>query len=288
MPKAPKLNLRLLDSAGKPIEEDAVVMIRQMATGVVKSVRSGGKDPVPISGLDSGANGLYRVEVDPAAYLPSGAFVKLLSEDTDLAMNFAIDAARVKNVDFPAFAKLGGELRDLLKGSKQVLGFEKTPAQDIYDGLDSIRRAGLLNIMRKCAATSLPNGRVVSSYLTELFELRGDRFFCGVPQALREDVKNSVPSGLFEPVPEGLHHPPVGFEHAGSFKTADHYGNLQLTFFAKGDEWRADIDIDDAQGLEHVFQVLRNALTGRPTHPYDIHEILLLHQKLDVGYQFEF
>jgi hypothetical protein len=36
-----------------------------------------------------------------------------------------------------------------------------------------------------------------------------------------------------------------------------------------------------------VFQVLRNSLTGRPTHPYDIHEILLLHQKLDVGYQFE-
>jgi len=221
------------------------------------------------------------------AYLPSGAFVKLLSEDADLTMNFAIDAARVKDVEFPAFARLGGELRDLLKSSKQVLGFEKKPAQDIYDGIDAIRRAGLLNIMRKCAATSLPNGRVVSSYLTGLFELRGDRFFCGVPQALREDVKNSVPTGLFEPVPEGLHHPPVGFEHAGSFKTADHYGNLQLTFFANGDEWRADIDIDDAQGLEHVFQVLRNTLTGRPTHPYDIHEILLLHQKLDVGYQFE-
>jgi hypothetical protein len=262
-------------------------MIRQMATGVVKSVRSGGKDPVAVTGLESGANGLYRVEVDPAAYLPSGAFVKLLSDDTDLAMNFAIDAARVKDVDFPAFAKLGGELRDLLKSSKQVLGFEKKPAQEIYDGIDAIRRAGLLNIMRKCAATSLPNGRVVSSYPTELFELRGDRFFCGVPQALREDVKNSVLTGLFEPVPEGLHHPPVGFEHAGSFKTADHYGNLQLTFFANGDEWRADIDIDDAQGLEHVFQVLRNSLTGRPTHPYDIHEILLLHQKLDVGYQFE-
>src|SRR5262249_1075980 len=237
MPKSPKLTLRLLDSAGRPIEEDAVVMIRQMGTGVVKSVRSQARAPVVIDGLESGANGLYRLEVDPAAYLPSGAFVKLLSDGADLTMNFAVDAARVKSVDFPTFAKLGSELRELLKSSKEVLGFEEQPAPDIYDGLDPIRRAGLLNIMRKCAATSLPNGRVVSWYLAELFELRGDRFFCGVPQALREDVKNSVPPGLFEPVPEGLHHPPVGFDHAGSFKTADHYGNLQLTFFAKGDEW---------------------------------------------------
>ena len=158
MPKAPKLNLRLLDSAGKPIDEDAVVMIRQMATGVVKSVRSGGKDPVAVTGLESGANGLYRVEVDPVAYLPSGAFVKLLSEDADLTMNFAIDAARVKDVEFPAFARLGGELRDLLKGSKQVLGFEKKPAQDIYDGIDAIRRAGLPTSCASARRRRCPTG----------------------------------------------------------------------------------------------------------------------------------
>jgi hypothetical protein len=46
----------------------------------------------------------------------------------------------------------------------------------------------------------------------------------------------------------------------------------------------ADIDIDDAAGLEHVFQVVRNALSGRPTHPYDIHEILLAYQEIDPGY----
>jgi hypothetical protein len=60
---------------------------------------------------------------------------------------------------------------------------------------------------------------------------------------------------------------------------------LQLTFFVKGDEWVADIDIDDAGGLEHVFQVLRNKLSGRPTHPYNIHEILVKFQQLDPGYR---
>ena len=102
---------------------------------------------------------------------------------------------------------------------------------------------------------------------------------------LREEVKNSALSGHFFEAPSGLHRPPDGFESAGSWKTPDHYGNLQVTFFAKGSsEWVADIDIDDAGGLAHVFQVLRNHLTGRPTHPYDIQQILLVHQKIDPGY----
>jgi len=83
-----------------------------------------------------------------------------------------------------------------------------------------------------------------------------------------------------------LHHPPTGFAEAGSFKTPDHYGNLCLTFFMKGDDCVADIDIDDAGGLEHAFQVLRNKLSGHPTHPYNIHEILVGYQQLDPGYSF--
>jgi hypothetical protein len=53
-----------------------------------------------------------------------------------------------------------------------------------------------------------------------------------------------------------------------------------------GNDCVADIDIDDAAGLEHLFQVVRNALTGRPTSPFDIHEILVQHQMLDPGYRF--
>ena len=50
----------------------------------------------------------------------------------------------------------------------------------------------------------------------------------------------------------------------------------------------ADIDIDDASGIEHVFQVLRNAITGKPTHPYYIHDILVRFQEIDPGYKFIF
>ena len=55
---------------------------------------------------------------------------------------------------------------------------------------------------------------------------------------------------------------------------------VKLRLDLGGDECVADIDIDDAGGLGHL-QVRRNTLTGRPTHPYDIH------QKLDPGYRFQ-
>jgi hypothetical protein len=72
---------------------------------------------------------------------------------------------------------------------------------------------------------------------------------------------------------------------AGSFKTGDLFGNLQVTLFQNDAQCRADIDIDDAAGLGHVFQVARNHLTGEPTHPYNIQQILIAHQHLDPGYR---
>ena len=67
----------------------------------------------------------------------------------------------------------------------------------------------------------------------------------------------------------------------------DGLGNLQLSFFSDGTDWLCDMDIDDAQGIEHIFQVVGNAVTGSPTNPYDIHEILVAFQKLDPGYSLE-
>jgi hypothetical protein len=46
------------------------------------------------------------------------------------------------------------------------------------------------------------------------------------------------------------------------------------------------MDIDDAQGFEHIFQVAHNGITHQPTHPYNIHEILVEFQELDPGYRF--
>ncbi len=172
-------------------------------------------------------------------------FVVIKSEGTtSIDIPFPVDPSKVKRVEFPTHDGLADGARRVLEASDNVLGFEKLSGAALYERLDDIRRAGLLNIL----------------------------------------AKNAVHTGQFVEAPGVLHHPPERFEHAGSFKTTDHFANLQLTFFARGDQWMADIDIDDANGVEHLFQVLRNQISGRPTHPYDIHELLVSYQKLDPGY----
>jgi hypothetical protein len=53
----------------------------------------------------------------------------------------------------------------------------------------------------------------------------------------------------------------------------------------------ADVDIDEASGIEHGFEVLRNRFQGR-TNPYLIRELLLLADfetgALNPGYRFVF
>jgi hypothetical protein len=78
-----------------------------------------------------------------------------------------------------------------------------------------------------------------------------------------------------------------------SFKSRDPHANLQVTFMRQIDSdvmW-ADIDIDEASGFEHGFEVIRNAVVDRRTNPYLVRELLLLaldHQPIDPGYDFVF
>lgn len=287
MSSEPILRLELLDIHGHPIKEKVDILLRhQVLTESFKVSRAATKT-IDIKGLRGAPQGRYRLEIDPPSYQYAGRFVNLSASGvTALQLRFAIDPFKVKNVRFPAYSALSADLKTLLEASDKVLAFANQTGKALYESLDDIRRAGLLNIGVKTAMTSLANGRNVLSYIRNLTELRGDRFFAVVSQELREETKNSLDEGLFHEVDSSLHHAPSGYSHARSFKTPERYGNLQLTFFSNGADWVADIDIDDAGGLEHVFQVVRNKLSGRPTHPYNIHQILVGHQQLDPGYEF--
>lgn len=282
-----RLQLELRDVYGKFLGEKVDIILRHQVLSEVKKASPTVTAKVEITGLHGAPQGLYRMEIDPPSYQYISQFVNMKASGiTSRSITFPIDPAKVKKVNFPTFAKLAQDLRTLLESSDRVFSFEGKTGTELYESLDDIRRAGLLNIAVKTGNTPLSNGKTVLSYIQKLNEIRGDRFFCVVPKELREETKNSVAEGLFRSVDGSLHHPPSGFSPAGSFKTPDHYGNLQLTFFMKEDACVADVDIDDAGGLEHVFQVLRNKLSGNPTHPYNIHEILVQHQKLDPGYTF--
>jgi hypothetical protein len=281
------LFLNLLNVYAERFDDSADLVLSHQTLSdrrVVRNVDTSKR--LKVTGLFAVPQGLYRLEVDPLGYLPLSQFVNVNSDKgTALDLTFPVDPKKVSAVEFPEFADLPDQLQALLQVSDEVLGYEDRSGSDLYGALDAIRKAGMLNIAAKCRHTILPSGRSVLDYLQKLNECRGDRFFVNVPKQLREDTKNSMASGLFFEVPELLHRPPDGYSEAGSYKTSDHFGNLQLSFFCNGADWVADIDIDDAGGLEHLFQVLRNALENRATHPYDIHEILIFHQKIDPGYR---
>jgi hypothetical protein len=286
MADGPALKIKLRDVSDAPLGQPCTIRLRHQTSGLLRVVNSAAKKDVVILDL---LPGVYQIQVDPASYRAVGRFVNVLpGPRTDVTLSFPIDPAKVVDAEFPPFAALNADAQRILSDTDTLFGYENLSAGDLYTALDNddVKKAGLLNILAKTSAVAFANQRKVSSYIRSVVELRGDRFFAIVDKALREETKNSVLDDLFYEAPEGLHHPPLGFDPAGSYKTFDHYGNLQLSFFAKpdGTEWRADIDIDDAAGLAHVFQVLGNELTGKPTHPYDIHEILVSFQHLNPGY----
>jgi hypothetical protein len=291
MAQTGKLKLELVDVFGKRLKENVDIFMSNLHLDhkpVLRSVDA--SKIINISDLHSGSQGIYQISIDPPSYHPVGRFVTVQTSGvTEVSFPFPVDISKIVSVTFPTFPNLVKDLRTLLTNSPNVLGFENNTGDTLYQALDDIRRGGVMNIARKSLATRLSNGKSVLSLIKEIRELRGDRFFAFVEKELREEVKNSVNTGLFHKVDGRMHDLPpqfAGFVDADSFKTDDHFGNLQVTFFKKGEEFVADIDIDDAGGLAHIFQVLRNHFTGNPTHPYNIHQILLRHQHLDPGYRF--
>lgn len=286
-----KLKLQPVDVYGKRLQEKSDVFLRhtRRSQNLVFKGHDASKN---ISGLFTSVEGPYQISVDPPSYHRVTFFQNIKTSGvTEVPVTFPVDASKVVSVNFPKHSGLSKELRTVLANSANVFGFENKTGSDLYDAIsvDNVKLAGVLNIACKTLATVFADGANVLSLVKELREVRGDRFFAIVERGLREETINSLNSGLFNKAPGGLHHLPpsfLGFQPAGSFKTGERYGNLQLTFFRKDDEFVADIDIDDAAGIEHIFQVLHNHFTGEPTHPYNIHEILVAHQQLDPKYTF--
>lgn len=288
--KQGKLRLELVDVFGDKLGGQVDVMLRHQVLG--HSPRFNGLDAskiITIKALHGIPQGLYMLEVDPSAYLQVTEFVTIQASGfTDKRIVFPIDPKKVKKVVFPEYPMLPAELQRILQASDNVFSFEGKSGKALYTDktLDDKRKACVLNIAAKCEATRLSNGKTVLPYVQKIRELRSERFFADVSRELREETKNSVADDVFKDAPDTLHTPPAGFERAGSWKTRDQYGNLQLTFFAKGDEWVADIDIDDAAGIEHLFHVLDHKITGKDTDPFAIHQILKARQGIDPGYRF--
>jgi hypothetical protein len=235
------------------------------------------------------AHRLVQVRVYPKRHRPVGHFVLTGggSKAQPLRIFFALHPDHAAP-DFPDFSALPAGLRKVLDASTlEGTSVSAGNGAALYDGLQPTQKAGLLNVFGKMSQVAL-GGLTCWDYVTDVYRIRGDRIFINVNVDFRDRVKGAVANGRFKEVDGSLHTPPDNCEAAGSFKTRDHYGNLQLTFFCTKTgpkSFCVDADIDDAGGIGHVFQVLDHWLTGGETHPYDIHQILSHHQKLTLPYE---
>jgi len=282
------LRLSIQDVEQDPLDDTVDIVLKHTRLTDTRTVRKqSAKKRIAITGLNPDQGGIYQVQVFPLRHHPVGQFATV-SEDAIANATFVcpVLANRVTGIQAPDFAALPQDLQSVLAASNAAEGFGNRTGQQLWDALDSPRKAGLLNIYFKMKHTVFGSGADVFSFVTDFTRFRGDRFFANIKKELRDETKNSQASGLFHEVDDSLHTPPPGFKLVDSYKTPDHFGNLQLTFMSNPAtlQFRVDADIDDAQGIGHIFQVLDHLVTGGDTNPYDIHEILVFSQKIDPDY----
>lgn len=240
---------------------------------------------VGLEGVPARPTGLAQVFITPTKYREKSIFVNVPSSgDSTINETFLLDPDRVSAV-FPAFTDIQAKpVFSTLLPALQRSG--KTSAAAWNDLADQ-PKAGLLNIYAKAQNEVLEGTSTLFSFVDRIVDFRPQRIFALMAPRLLDLVRDQ--RDRFRLVLGTLHEFPNGFtriEEEGSFKTPEAAGNLQITFAQNAaGELMADIDIDDHQGVLHVFDVLKHKITGRNTHPFNIHQVLVFIQDIDPGYQ---
>lgn len=301
------LVVQLTDLAGSPVRDIDVDLTRvsgEPGTGGDSfEVSLAGPTPnLTITGIScrGGPGTMYRVLATADHYRPYG-FFQLIREDRNNTasddVEFWVKPGDVTDIRAPKFADLPAQARGILAQAQMI---ELKPedrdlvglmGEDLYKQLGPLRQACFLNLIAKASHQDTTGDCLPA--IGGVLLIRQDRFFARVVDAgLPERLRRSL---LFKSAPESLHEPLPGFQLAeGSFKSRDAHANLQVTFMREiaSGALAADIDIDEASGIQHGFEVIRNALFRARTNPYLIHEFLLsaepITRALDPGYRFVF
>jgi hypothetical protein len=305
---AGNLKVHITDMRSNPIRGKVAIELQRFSgelgtggTSLEVSVNMGSQTELLVTGIPcrGGPGTLYRVTA-MAPHRRVYSFFQPIREGIDNPasddIEFWVKPGDVRDIDAPAFAALPGKVQEILDRAQMTA--EKPEDRDLaglsgkrlFDALGPLRKACLLNIVKKAshptAANCLPQ-------IEDLLVCRQDRFFAYVHSELPQLLQTSE---SFKAAPNTLHQPLKGFKLTvdGSFKSRDAHANIQVTFMRHETTGRlaADIDIDEAAGIEHGFEVMRNALYRNRTNPYLIREFMLAadlsERSLDPGYEFVF
>lgn len=284
-----RLRLRLLDVYGDSLGGELGLAFKKRDKGKTKGLpRLDASKPIVITNLYAAPSGVYKLDIRPDSYYPSVEIVNVRQrETTTVEVVLPIKPDKVSRVSFPVYDALPEDLRRLFDASGHMTGFGGVRGKGVYNALDDACRANMLNIAAKLQADDFVPGNALT-YFRELVELRDSHFFALVGRDFFEAAVNAAAAGDLREVSGALHRPPERlhkFEGAGSFKTHETYGSMQLTFFSDGENYLIDADLDDGMWLSHISQE-RPGIIGEETfHPYVLHEILVAEQQIDPGYR---
>jgi len=291
-----KVALQLVDVLNQPLQ-DSNILIEFFSSDSSKHFRTvvspNGGANITINLQDSG-NSIYRVMIMPSNYRTLQFFLRVTEGATVTRdpVVFPVNPDKVVDINAPASAALPAPLQNMLTNAsldnfKDVAG---NPLQGpaLYNALPPLLKAALLNLYTKAAATKLGDQNSVFDKLGVLITLNQDRLFAKTGASLLEETMQDT---FFHKVDDTLHKTKPDYKIFTSYKTRDDRGNLQLTFSRKGDtgnDYLVDMDIDEAQGIGHIFEVVQNTVTSGLTNPYDVREILMAKQQLRPLYNFRF
>lgn len=238
-----------------------------------------GDEPLPVPGVPAFPVGLWQVDINLERFRFKSVFVDLPSSGKRLiSQTFFVRPSEATPV-FPLRADIRTEPK--WRALDQAL----QASTIVYEDLSAPQKAGLLNLFAKMSHESAQD---VFSAVVSVFVVKPARIYARVLPELWERVRG-LPQHFHEQSDNGSLHKFLEdwtrlTEHA-SFKTPDKLGNLQLTFANNTQgHFAVDADLDDHQGLQHAFDVIKHKFSG-DTNPYDIHEVLVKLQGIDPGYR---
>jgi hypothetical protein len=229
----------------------------------------------------TGPGTMYEVRASSPSHRKY-AFFQLIQEDRDNPasddVEFWVKPGDVVNIQAPALANLPSTVQAMLNQATMIVAKPEDnelvglSGNTLYQQIGPLRKACLLNIAKKAADSETADNCLPT--FRDLLILRQDRLFARVAPGLRDQLRAAA---MFKSAPGALHEPPPGFSPpVESFKSKDAHANLQVTFMTElaTGGLVADIDIDEASGIEHGFEVIRNAVFKKRTNPYLIREFL--------------
>ena len=229
----------------------------------------------------TGPGTMYEVRASMDHYRKY-AFFQLIQEDRDNIasddVEFWVKPGDVDDIQAPALASLPSTVQTMLSQATMIVDKPEDrelvglSGNALYKAMGPLRKACLLNITNKAADAETADNCLPS--FGDLLIMRQDRLFARVAPGLRAQLRAAP---MFKSAPGALHEPPPGFSPPlESFKSKDAHANLQVTFMTElaTGGLAADIDIDEASGIEHGFEVIRNAVFKKRTNPYLIREFM--------------